>query len=67
MSKYKLLWEYMKKNNKDSYDFTFKEIEDILGFPLDHSFLTYKKEVQEYGYIAEKIYLKEKRISFKKL
>lgn len=67
MSKYKLLWEYMKKNNKDSYDFTFKEIEDILGFSLDHSFLTYKKEVQEYGYIVEKIYLKEKRISFKKL
>lgn len=43
MSKYEPLWDYIKDNNKDSYKLTYKEIENILGFPIDHSFLTYKK------------------------
>lgn len=43
MSKYEPLWNYLKDNNKDSYKLTYKEIENILGSPIDHSFLTYKK------------------------
>lgn len=44
MSKYEPLWKYLKENNKDSYKLSMQEIENILGFNIDHSFLTYKKE-----------------------
>lgn len=43
MSKYEPLWNYIKDNKKDSYKLTYEELESILGFPIDHSFLTYKK------------------------
>ncbi len=66
MSKYELLWKYLKANKKDSYKLTFAEIKDILGFEIDHSFLTYKKEAKEYGYEVKKISLKEKLIIFEK-
>ncbi len=64
MSKYQLLWEYIK--NKDTYPLklTFGEIEGVLGFPIDHSFLTYKKEATAYGVVVEKISLKEKYVIF---
>lgn len=65
MSKYKLLWEYIKKENKDELKLSFDEIKDILGFPIDHSFLNYKKELIAYGYKVDKISLKEKYIVFK--
>ena len=46
MSKYKLLWEYLKENNQPSYNLTFDEIKIILGFKLDHAFLTYKRKLK---------------------
>lgn len=67
MSKYETLWNYIKENNKDSYKLTYKEIENILGFPIDHSFLTYKKELMNYGYEVVKISMKEKTVLFNKL
>ncbi len=67
MSKYEPLWNYLKKQNKESYNLEFFEIEKILGFKLDHSFLTYKKECVEYGYSVSKISMKEKRIAFNKI
>lgn len=67
MSKYNPLWKYIKENNKDSYKLTYKEIKDILGFDIDHSFLTYKKELKEYGYEVGKISMKEKTVIFKKI
>ena len=66
MSKYKLLWEYIKKENKDELKLSFEYIKNILGFPIDHSFLNYKKELVEYGYRVDKISLKEKFVIFKK-
>ena len=62
MSKYKLLWKYLKENNQPSYNLTFDEIKIILGFKLDHAFLTYKKETKDYGYKVDKISLKESRV-----
>lgn len=50
MSKYEPLWNYLKENKKDNYKLSFEEIKNILGFEIDHSFLTYKKELKEYGY-----------------
>ncbi len=67
MSKYKSLWKYLKENNKESYKLSYDEIEKILGFKIDHSFLTYKKELKEYGYEVKKISMKEKTIIFNKL
>lgn len=67
MSKYEPLWNYIKNNNKDSYKLTYDEIENILGFPIDHSFLTYKKELISYGYEVTKISMKEKKFYLIKL
>ena len=67
MSKYEPLWNYIKNNNKDSYKLTYEEIENILGFPIDHSFLTYKKELISYGYEVTKISMKDKMVLFNKL
>ncbi len=43
MSKYEPLLKYLKENNKDSYKLSYEEIKNILGFNINHSFLTYKK------------------------
>lgn len=67
MSKYEPLWNYLKENNEENYKLSYKEIEKILGFAIDHSFLTYKKEAINYGYEIEKISMKEKVIIFKKI
>lgn len=67
MSKYDSLWKYIKENNKDSYKLSYEEIRNILGFDIDHSFLTYKKELKEYGYEVGKISLKEKTVIFNKI
>ncbi len=67
MSKYEPLWNYLKDNNKDSYKLRYEEIENILGFPIDHSFLTYKKELISYGYEVTKISMKDKTVLFNKL
>ncbi|HEK8845628.1 TPA: hypothetical protein STX52_002824 [Clostridioides difficile] len=66
MSKYSSLWEYVKKNNSQSFKLTFEEIKDIAGIEIDHSFLKYKKELNEYGYQVGKISLKEKTVIFDK-
>ena len=67
MSKYEPLWKYIKENGKDSYKLTYEEIKNILGFDIDHSFLTYKNELKDYGYQVGKISMKEKTVSFSKI
>ncbi len=66
MSKYNALWEHVKKNNSPELTLTFDDIEKVLGFPIDHSFLNYKKELSDYGYSVTKISLKEKWVLFEK-
>ena len=66
MSKYEPLWMYIKDNKKEEYKFTYEEIRSILGFDIDHSFLTYKKELLEYGYEVIKISIKEKYVLIQK-
>ena len=67
MSKYFPLWEYVQKNGNQSFKLTFDEIEKITGIPIDHSFLTYKKELIEFGYQVGKISLKEQTVIFNKI
>ncbi len=67
MSKYDTLWAWIKENGKDSFKLTFAEIEQIAGLPIDHSFLTYKKELMDYGYQVVKISMKGQTVAFQKL
>ncbi len=64
--KYELLWEWIRLNGSDRFKLTFAEIEQIAGFPIDHSFLTYKKELLKYGYRVGKISMKEQTVLFEK-
>jgi len=66
MSKYNPLWEYIRDNGNDDYKLSFDEIRNILGFEIDHSFLTYKKELENYGYEVAKISMKDKFVMIKK-
>lgn len=66
-SKYVKLWEYIRNNNKEYYRLSFDDIENILGFKINHSFLNCKKELVEYGYVVKKISLKEKYVEIDKL
>lgn len=67
MSKYEPLWTYLRDNNRDNYRLSYQEIRNILGFDIDHSFLTHKKELQQYRYEVSKISMKEKIVIFKKI
>lgn len=71
MSKYNDLWIYVdlifRQTNKEKLELSFSQIKDAAGIELDHSFLTCKKELLDYGYKVEKIKLKDKKILFSKV
>mgnify|MGYP003322486867 CR=1 FL=1 len=64
MSKYDPLWKFIKKKGGETFRMTYSEIEKVTKFPLDHSLLVYKKELQDYGYSIGKISVKDKAITF---
>ena len=64
LSKYEPLWRFLSGDGSGCIQFSFERIEEILGFPLDHSFLNYKQEAEQFGYRVEKISLKEKWVRF---
>ena len=64
MSKYHPLWEHIQTIDADKLSLSYGEIESILGFPIDHSFLTYKKELPAYGWNVKKISMKEQTVLF---
>ncbi len=69
MDKYNLLWKYLIeyfKENNNSLTLSFDEINKIASIPLDHSFLKYKKELEQYNIKVDKISLKNKYVIFKK-
>lgn len=67
MSKYEKLWKYFLNKNEDMIRLSFKEMEAILGFKIDHSFLNYKKELVNYNYEVKSISMKNEYIDFKRL
>ena len=67
MSKYDALWAYVQKDGSPAIKFTFGQIQEITGIPIDHSFLQYKKELTDYGYQAGKISMKEQTVVFRKI
>lgn len=67
MSKYDALWAWIKENGADSFHLSFDEIQQISGVPIDHSFLTYKKELTAYGYLVKKISMKGQAVEFQRV
>lgn len=83
MSKYEPLWKYIKTKGTSliktatsaaqksggaaAFKLSYEEIEKVLGYPIDHSFLTYKKELLDFGYKVGKISMKEKFVMFEKM
>ena len=67
MSKYDPLWAAIATHEEPSFILTFDEIRQALGFEIDHSFLTYKKELLPYGYAVGKISLKAQTVEFRKI
>jgi hypothetical protein len=66
MSKYEPLWKTIGGRTEDSFTLTYSEIEEILDFPIDHAFLTFKKELRDYGYEVSKISMKAQTVAFKR-
>ncbi|WP_413523312.1 hypothetical protein [Lactococcus raffinolactis] len=66
MSKYEPLWQYLQDNGSQILQLSYEEIETVLGFPIDHSFLNAKKEAVAFGYTVGKISMKEKHVTFHK-
>lgn len=66
MSKYAPLWKWVSEKDSGALTVTFDEIEGILTFPIDHSFLTYKKELAEFGWTVGKISMKNRNVTFQK-
>ena len=67
MSKYDALWAYVQKDGSPTLKLTFAQIQEIVGIPIDHSFLKYKKELTDYGYQVGKISMKEQTVVFRKI
>lgn len=67
MSKYHALWEWLAKNGGDGITLSFDEIAEHAGASLDHSFLTYKKELLDYGYEVKKISMNAQAVAFCRL
>ena len=66
MSKYDPLWKWIAANGTDSFRLSWAEIEKIAGAPIDHSFLSCKKELSAYGYRVGKISMKEQTVAFQR-
>ena len=64
MNKFQKLWEYVASENREELLLSFEEIEKLLGFPIDHSFLSFKKELLPFGFEVIKISMKEKTVRF---
>lgn len=64
MSKFDPLWKYVADKGEDSFKLTYEEIAKIAGVPIDHSFLTFKKELLAYGYKVGKISMKNQTVEF---
>lgn len=64
MSKYEPLWKWIEENGQENLILSYSQIEEILEFPIDHSFLKFKKELLTYGYQVGKISMKDETVVF---
>ena len=57
----------LAENGQEKFKLTYAQIEGILGFPIDHSFLKFKKELLAYGYQVVKISMKEETVGVERV
>ncbi|MDR1911577.1 MAG: hypothetical protein LBQ52_04435 [Helicobacteraceae bacterium] len=67
MSKYEQLWKYIQANGSAVLKLSFEEVKNIIGFEIERYFLSYKKEVVQFGHSVGKISLKEKYVAFDRI
>jgi hypothetical protein len=67
MSKYDPLWHHIAALDGDTVTLSFDQIEQVLGLPIDHSFLHFKKELAAYGWQVGPISLKNQTVRFTRL
>ena len=67
MSKYSPLWQFLKNEGNETYQLSFEEIKEILGFEINHSFFNQNKEAKDFGFEIEKISLKQKTVKIRKI
>lgn len=48
MSKYEPLWKRLQSDGRDTLKLSYDDIKAILGFDIDHSFLSAKKEAAQF-------------------
>lgn len=66
MRKYTGLWEFLRQSGQPRLTLSFAEIGEIAGAPMNHAFLTAKKELAAYGYEVKKISMKEQTVLFER-
>ena len=64
MSKYDALWESIRERGQPRLTLSFDTVEELAGVPLDHSFLSCKKELTAYGYAVGRISMKSRIVLF---
>lgn len=67
MSKYDVLWQWIKNSGEENIILSFDDVQKFSGVPVDHSFLNYKKELTEYGYVVSEISIKKSTVLVKKI
>ena len=64
MSKYDALWESIRERGQPRLTLSFDTVEELASVPLDHSFLSCKKELTAYGYAVGRISMKNRTMLF---
>ena len=67
MSKYEPLWQYVAAKDGETVTLSFEQVAQVLGFPIDHSFLNFMKELAAYGWQVGPISLKNQTVRFTRL
>nr|WP_268872850.1 hypothetical protein [Liquorilactobacillus oeni] len=58
---------YFHDRTEPQIKLSFAKIKKIAGIELDHSFLSYKRELLRYGYTVSKISLKNQYVIFNRI
>ena len=64
MRKHDALRESICERSQPRLTLSFDAVEELAGVPLDHSFLSCKKELTAYGYAVGRISMKNRTVLF---
>lgn len=64
MSKYDPLWAHIAAHAPSVM--TFEEVRAVCGFPIDHAFLRFKKELEAYGFRVGRISMKAQTVTIER-